>query len=98
MIEQLIDRAKEIKAETEANISGALIQVADELSITQCETFFAEWAGDDTKKVKRFSKKVDRVKDENNRYFTIHSLCQDICNLLESSRDPRSDKNHFWFD
>lgn len=96
MIEQLIKRAKKIETETDANIGGALIQVTAELSLAQCKAFFAEWAGNDEKKIKRYSKKINRVQDENNSYFNIYGLRQDVSALLESARNPRSDKNYLW--
>jgi hypothetical protein len=96
MIKQLIEQAIQIEAETDANINGALVQVTDGLSFEECEQFLLEWSGSDQKKAKRYAKKLARVKDDANPYHTIHGLRHDIYALIESSRNPRSDKNHLW--
>lgn len=84
MLNELIERAKEIEQTTDANIQGAFVQVTNELTIDECEEALMERAGDDPRKIKRYTKKVGRVRVGKNPRLgdTVHSLRNDVFSIL----------------
>lgn len=85
MIDELIKQAKEIEQSSNANIQGSFIQVTNELTVDECEVIFKERCGDNTRKAKRYAKKITRVRDEiDPRWFNVGQLRNDVLAILET--------------
>lgn len=85
MIDELIEQAKEIEATTDANMSGALIQATNSLTIDECERVFIERCGDSARKAARYAKKVTRTRNEvDPEWFNVRQLRNDVLAILEA--------------
>ncbi len=85
MLNELTEKAKKIENTTDANFGGALVQVTNDLTLAECKDLFAEIAGGDPKKIKRWAKKISRVEDKvDPRWFSLAGLRNDAMTILEN--------------
>lgn len=90
MIKDLIEQAEKIEDETDANIHGALFQVTNNLTVSECEEIFIEQYGDNERKADRYAKKITRVKSKaDTKMFNVHGLRNDVSAILEAELRKR---------
>ena len=80
MLEGLIKKAQEIEKSTNANLSGAFVQITAELTLDECESLILEVADNERKK-KRWTKTIAKVRAGK---LPLNRLRNDAITILEN--------------